>query len=127
MPRVLIVEDDSGIAHLLGTLLRFEGYEVQVAKDREEVMSAVETDPPDLAIIDVHLKAGDGFEVLGQIRALPDPRASQTAVLMMSGMDYRYRCKSAGADGFLEKPFDRQRLLEVLDQVQRRVAARGGD
>ncbi|MBN1137202.1 MAG: response regulator [Anaerolineae bacterium] len=114
MPTVLIVEDDPGISRLLGALLDFEGYEIEDAKDWDDVLFAVEQIRPDLAILDVHLRVGDGFDLLRQIRAHPDPSTARTPVLMMSGMDYRFRCKQAGANGFLEKPFDRMALLEAI-------------
>ena len=114
MPRVLIVEDDPGIGQLLGALLHFEGYEIDNAKDWDDALLAVEQTRPDLAIVDVHLKTGDGFDLLRQIRTHPDPATARTPVLMMSGMDYRFQCKQAGANGFLEKPFDRMALLEAI-------------
>jgi DNA-binding response OmpR family regulator len=98
----------------LGALLRFEGYEIEDAKDWDDALFAVEQIRPDLAIVDVHLKAGDGFDLLRQIRAHPDPATARTPVLMMSGMDYRFQCKQAGANYFLEKPFDRMALLEAI-------------
>jgi len=117
VPRVLIVEDDPGIGRLLGALLHFEGYEIEDAKDWDDTLFAVEQIRPDLAIVDVHLRTGDGFELLRQIRAHPDPATARTPVLMMSGMDYRFQCKQAGANGFLEKPFDRMALLEAIRKV----------
>jgi len=114
VPRVLIVEDDPGIGRLLGALLHFEGYEIEDAKDWDDMLFAVEQIRPDLAIVDVHLRTGDGFDLLRQIRTHPDPATARTPVLMMSGMDYRFQCKQAGANGFLEKPFDRMALLEAI-------------
>jgi DNA-binding response OmpR family regulator len=120
LPTILIVEDDPGIAHLMSMLLRLEGYEVQQAKDWDEMLIAVEQIRPDLAIMDVHLRAGEGFDLLRQLRAHPDPYLARTPVLMMSGMDYRFLCKQAGADGFLAKPFDRVMLLEAIRKIQDR-------
>jgi len=125
VPRVLIVEDDPGIGQLLGALLHFEGYEIEGAKDWDDALFAVEQTRPDLAIVDVHLKTGDGpgqsgrdgFDLLRQIRAHADAAIARTPVLMMSGMDYRYQCKQAGANGFLQKPFDRMALLEAIRQA----------
>jgi len=114
VPRVLIVEDDPGISRLLGALLHFEGYEIEDAKDWDDLMVATEQIRPDLAIVDVHLRTGDGFDLLRQIRAHADPAIARTPVLMMSGMDYRFQCKQLGANGFLEKPFDRMALLEAI-------------
>jgi len=116
------VEDDPSIGRLLGALLHYEGYETANAKDWDAALFAVEQTRPDLAIVDVHLRVGegpgqsdrDGFDLLSQIRAHPDPDTARTPVLMMSGMDYRFRCKQAGANGFLEKPFDRAALLEAI-------------
>jgi two-component system, OmpR family, response regulator MprA len=118
VPKVLIVEDDPGVSRLLGALLHFEGYDIEEAKDWNNTLSAVEQIRPDLAIVDVHLRAGDGFDLLSQIRAHPDPDTARTPVLMMSGMDYRHRCKQAGANGFLEKPFDRLALLEAIRKAR---------
>jgi len=112
--KVLIVEDDPGISRLLGALLHFEGYEIEDAKDWDDTLFAVEQIRPDLAIVDVHLRTGDGFDLLRQIRAHGDPDTARTPVLMMSGMDYRARCRQCGANGFLEKPFDRMALLEAI-------------
>lgn len=114
VPKVLIVEDDAGIGRLLGALLQFEGYEIEDSKDWDDVLFAVEQIRPDLAIVDVHLRTGDGFDLLRQIRAHADPETARTRVLMMSGMDYRFKCKQTGANGFLEKPFDRMALLEAI-------------
>ena len=113
-PRVLIVEDDPSIGRLLGALLQLDGYVTEDARDWDDTLFAVEQIQPDLAIVDVHLRTGDGFDLLRQIRAHPDPAIAHTIVLMMSGMDYRFRCKQFGANGFLEKPFDRKALLEAI-------------
>jgi DNA-binding response OmpR family regulator len=113
-PKVLIVEDDPGIGRLLGALLHFEGYDAEDATDWDDTLFAVEQIQPDLVIVDVHLKTGDGFDLLRQIRAHPDPAIAHTIVLMMSGMDYRFHCKQFGANGFLGKPFDRKALLEAI-------------
>ena len=118
MPKVLIVEDDPSISRLLGALLSLEGYKTEDAKDWDDTLFAVEQIRPDLAIVDVHLRTGNGFDLLSQIRAHPDPDTARTPVLMMSGMDYRFRCKQAGANGFLEKPFDRMALLEAIRKVR---------
>ena len=118
MPIVLIVEDDPGIGRLVGALLHFEGYEIEDGKDWDDLMFAIEQIRPDLAIVDVHFRTGDGFDLLRQIRAHPDPATARTPVLMMSGMDYRFQCKQFGANGFLEKPFDRMALLEAVRRAR---------
>jgi DNA-binding response OmpR family regulator len=115
--RILIVEDDPGIAHLLGTLLSFDGHEVEQAQDGNNLIPALEQTQPDLVIMDVHLRTGEGLDLLQELRAHPDPDTARTPVLMMSGMDYRFRCRRAGANGFLQKPFDRQALLEAIGKI----------
>ena len=117
MSTILIVEDDPGIAHLLGTLLGFEGYEIQQAQNGKNLIAALEQARPHLVIMDVHLKTGEGLDLLHELRAHPDPDTARTPVLMMSGMDYRFRCRRAGANGFLQKPFDRRALLEAIDKI----------
>lgn len=127
MSTILIVEDDPGIAQLLGTLLSFEGYEIQQAQNGNSLIAALEQVRPDLVIMDVHLKKGEGLDLLHELRAHPDPDTGRTPVLMMSGMDYRFRCRRAGANGFLQKPFDRRALLEAIARIKEVETTEGVD
>ena len=117
MPRILIIDDDPSGTQLLITLLGFEGYEGFKPQDWENPLSDIEQERPDLVLMDVRLINRDGVELLRQLRAHSDPAVARTPVLMMSAEDHSARCRNAGANGFLEKPFDRVALLSEIQRV----------
>lgn len=120
MPTILIIDDDPSGTQLLITLLGFEGYEGFKPEDWTNPISDIERQRPDLVCMDVRLLNQDGVELLRQLRAHPDPAIARTPVLMMSAEDHSKRCRLAGANGFLEKPFD---SVTLLDKVQRILEA----
>jgi len=117
VPRILIIDDDPSGTQLLITLLGFEGYEGIKPQDWKNPISDIERERPDVVFMDVRLMNRDGVDLLRHLRANPDPVIARTPVLMMSAEDHSVRCRSAGANGFLEKPFDRVTLLEEVKQI----------
>src|SRR5437763_6641154 len=67
--KILIIEDEEGIIHLLNLYLKDAGYDVVVAKDGADGLALHARKQPDLAILDIMLPAVDGFEVCRRIRA----------------------------------------------------------
>ena len=122
MPRILIIDDDPSGTQLLITLLGLEGYQGFKPQDWKNPISDIEQQRPDLVCMDVRLISRDGVQVLRELRAHPDPAVAQTPVLMISAEDHSLRCRSAGANGFLEKPYDR---VTLLNEVQRILEAGG--
>jgi len=115
--KILIVDDDPSGTQLLITLLRFEGYQGFGPDEWADPLASVEQHQPKLVIMDVHLRSRDGVELVQQLRSAPNPAVAATPVLMMSAEDHRRRCLSAGANGFLEKPFDRAMLLTTIEEI----------
>ena len=77
--KILIIEDEDGIIHLLNLYLRNAGYDVVVAKDGADGLALHARTHPDLVILDIMLPAIDGFEVCRRIRAW-----SKTPILMLT-------------------------------------------
>ncbi len=117
MPKILIVDDDPSGTQLLITLLGFEGYQGFKPQDWKNPIADIQRERPDLVFIDVRLISRDGVELLKQLRAHPDPAVAQTPVLMMSAEDHSVRCRAAGANGFLEKPYERLTLLNEIRRI----------
>ena len=112
---VMLIEDDAPMAAVLRTLLELEGFQVFVAPDKqglEPILEAIHTARPDMLLLDVHLRQTNGYEIIKRVRADEEIRA--TRVVMSSGMDVEERCLTAGADGFLLKPFMPEELLAKL-------------
>ena len=115
--RVLIVEDEPEILKALTFLLSRANFDVQVARDGEEAIEAIEETRPALVLLDVMLPKRDGFEVCEMIRANPDWNDLRIIMLTARGREEdRERGLAIGADAYLTKPFSTR---EVLAQVQR--------
>jgi DNA-binding response OmpR family regulator len=100
--KVLAVDDNHANLALLARILESEGHLVRTTDDGMSALDAVETDPPDVIILDVRLPDIDGFEVCRRLKQNPSTRL--TPVIMITGLDSRdHRIESikAGADDFL--------------------------
>ena len=119
--RVLVVEDDAGVAAMLRRNLAYEGFGVDVAGDGPSGLARVRDHSPDLVILDVMLPGLDGFEVLRRLRAAGD----DTPVLMLTARDAvadRVRGLEGGADDYLIKPFAFREMLARINALLRRRA-----
>lgn len=127
--RVLVVEDDEGIAHGLGAALHREGWAVDVVPGVAAACAALRAEPFEIVLLDLGLVDGDGAEVLRHVRrarpgGLPDPA---TPVLIMTARDEvasRIAGLDMGADDYVTKPFDPGELAARMRALRRRLAGR---
>ena len=115
MPRILLAEDDATMVSLLKTLLKMEGYQVSALDADADIAQAVLKIKPDILLMDVHLLRQNGMDELVKLRAAPG--GESVCVLMTSGLDFKEQCLSAGANGFIQKPFMPDDLLDALRSV----------
>jgi two-component system nitrogen regulation response regulator NtrX len=111
--RILVVDDEEGIRHVLRQVLEYEGHEVRVASGGGEALTLHEEFEPDLTFLDVKMARMDGLEVLVRIRER-DPEA---LVVMISGhgsIETAVEATRRGAWDFLEKPLDTDRILVTI-------------
>ena len=120
--RILVVDDEIYIVHILEFTLTMEGYEVLTAADGEEALRRLEQDRPDLVVLDVMMPKVDGYEVLRRIRADEDFRQMPVILLSAKGrpMD-RETGLEIGADDYIVKPFSPRRLLEKIQNLLERA------
>lgn len=126
--RILLVEDDPLIVDGLSELLAAEGYEVAVADDQDgaiaRALRPAEGCAPDLVLLDVTLRRGNGFAVCNAVKAArPDLpviflTASDDEVNTVTGL-------SMGADDYVAKPFRPRELVARIAAVLRRARAAG--
>lgn len=115
MPKILLAEDDETMVTLLKTLLKMEGYQVSaVDADADIVQTVLETNP-DVLLMDVHLLRLNGIDELTRLRA--EPGGQLVRVLMTSGLDFKDQCMARGANGFIQKPFMPDDLINALRSV----------
>jgi DNA-binding response OmpR family regulator len=115
--KILVIDDDPTGTQLLLTLLKLEGYEGVKLKNWADPLGDLAAQRPDLVIMDVHLATEDGFELLGQIREHADAALAGLPVVMISAEELEAESLSAGADGFVEKPFDLEFLFGTIQRL----------
>ncbi len=117
--QVLIVEDEQHLAKLLRTFMTLEGFNANVASNREEILKALRTGPrPDLVLLDVMLPDADGFQILNAMRKHPALKA--VPVVMLTSKDSRdavLKGLSGGATGYITKPFEIEVLMKAVHAV----------
>jgi len=117
--RILLVEDEPGIAGFIAKGLREQAYAVDVAVDGQQALYNASQNDYDLILLDVMLPVVDGFRVCAKLRA----SGSSTPILMLTardGVDDRVQGLDGGADDYLTKPFDFQELLARIRALLRR-------
>jgi len=123
--QLLMIEDDTRLAAMVGEYLRQSGYGFSHAASGAAGLQALQASPPDLVILDLMLPDMDGLEVCRRIKGRGGD-AAHTAVLMLTAkgdpMD-RIVGLEIGADDYLPKPFEPRELLARI----RAVLRRGGD
>ena len=119
-PRILIVEDEPGIADTLQYALRTEGFEPVWCGTGEEALASARAEPPALVILDVGLPDTSGFEVFKRLRAISDvPVVFLTA---RSDEIDRVVGLELGADDYINKPFSPRELVARVRGILRRSA-----
>ena len=129
-PRILVVEDEAGIAGFVRRGLHFEGYEVDVIADGPGALRALRDRPPDLVILDVMVPGIDGLEIARRLRSVEEAEElPATPILMLTARDAvpdRVAGLRAGADDYLVKPFDFEELLARIEALLRRTRQQPG-
>jgi two-component system nitrogen regulation response regulator NtrX len=115
---VLVVDDEADIRDLVSGVLKDEGYAVRTAADSTTALEAVEERRPSMVLLDVWLQGSrlDGLELLKEIKR----RDSTIPVLMISGhgnLDTAVAAVREGAVDFIEKPFEAERLIYLVDRA----------
>jgi two-component system, NtrC family, nitrogen regulation response regulator NtrX len=115
---VLVVDDEADIRELVSGVLEDEGYEVRTAADSTATLEAIEDRRPSMVLLDVWLQGSrlDGLQVLQEIKR----RDSTIPVLMISGhgnLDTAVAAVREGAIDFIEKPFEAERLIYLVDRA----------
>ena len=115
---VLVVDDEADIRELVSGVLEDEGYEVRTAADSNQTLEALEDRRPSMVLLDVWLQGSrlDGLQLLQEIKR----RDPTIPVLMISGhgnLDTAVAAVREGAVDFIEKPFEAERLIYLVDRA----------
>jgi two-component system KDP operon response regulator KdpE len=118
--QVLIVDDEQRIVNFLSSKLRALGYEVITAGNGVEALEQVQSQEPDLVVLDIMMPKMDGFETLKELRSF-----SSVPVIILSAKGAnadKVKGLDLGADDYLSKPFSPDELVSRIQAVRRRLS-----
>ncbi|QCO55587.1 response regulator [Pseudorhodobacter turbinis] len=117
---ILIVEDDRTTRMRLAAYLRTQGYRVSEAEGAGEMEAIMQTDPPELLLIDINLEGKDGLTITREQRA-----ASRVGIILLTARDDQIDKivgLEMGADDYVVKPFDKRELAARVKNLLSRIA-----
>ena len=121
MAKILVIDDEPSIVHLVTAYLKQEGYEVFTAMDGPSGLKAARSFKPDLIILDIMLPGIDGIELLSRLR-----RESGVYVILLTAKTEetdKIVGLSVGADDYVTKPFSPRELTARVKAALRRIQA----
>lgn len=116
--KILAVDDERHIVRLVQVNLERQGFQVVTAFDGKEALKKVETEKPDLIVLDVMMPHMDGFEVLKRLKA--DDKTKNIPVIMLTAKAQDadvFRGWASGVDCYLTKPFNPLELLTFVKRI----------
>jgi two-component system, OmpR family, KDP operon response regulator KdpE len=117
--RALLIEDDPNIVDLIRSNLAVRGFDAVVSADGIRALKLLETEAPDIVLLDLMLPEVDGFELCRQIR-----ERSEVAIIVVSargGERDKVTALNVGADDYMTKPFSIEELLARITATLRRT------
>jgi len=116
--KILVVDDEIYIVHILDFSLGMEGYEVVTALDGEAALEKVKVEKPDLIVLDIMMPKLDGYEVCKTIKANAATQNIPVILLSAKGRNADQKMGfDVGADDYITKPFSPRKLVERINQL----------
>ena len=117
---ILIVEDDPDMVTALETVLADTGATIKTAMDGNAAIKVAQESDPDLILLDAMLPKRSGFLVLEKLKGTNKKRGEKPFIIMITGnVGKRHQtwAESLGVDGYINKPFRMERLLEAVEKL----------
>lgn len=120
MASILVVDDSASLRNMVTFTLKQEGYQVVEAGNGQEALTKARGAKFDLVLTDVNMPVMDGITFCAELRKLPAFKFTPVLVLTTeSSPEMKQRGKTAGATGWLVKPFNPEKLLSTIKRVVR--------
>ncbi len=113
MVDVLVVDDEPGISRIIRLLLQSEGLDVLVERHAPTALELATTQAPGVVLLDLNMPELNGREFFRKLRQADET----TPVVIMSANGARSAYRELGAEGYLDKPFSPEQLLETVERV----------
>jgi two-component system, OmpR family, alkaline phosphatase synthesis response regulator PhoP len=126
--KILVVDDEIYIVHILDFSLGIEGYEVMTALDGEQALAKVAQDKPDLIVLDIMMPKLDGYETCKALKSNPETKDIPVILLSAKGRNVDQKVGfEVGADDYITKPFSPRKLVERINAILGQTSRTGTD
>jgi len=118
MPKILIVDDDETITHLMDALVKMEGHESFIVNDSTQAMEVARSVEPDLITLDLMMPGLSGYDLCELL--LKEPKFSDVPIIIISAKDdseSRQTALAKGARDYITKPFNVDEFLEKINTL----------
>jgi two-component system alkaline phosphatase synthesis response regulator PhoP len=116
--KILVVDDEIYIVHILDFSLGMEGYSVVTALDGEQALEKARTEKPDLIVLDIMMPKLDGYETCKRLKADDATKAIPVILLSAKGRNVDQKVGfEVGADDYITKPFSPRKLVERINAI----------
>ena len=116
--KILVVDDEIYIVHILDFSLGMEGYEVLTALDGEQAVDKARSEHPDLIVLDIMMPKLDGYETCKILKAGEDTKTIPVILLSAKGRNVDQKIGfEVGADDYITKPFSPRKLVERINTL----------
>ncbi len=118
MARILAVDDSKTIRTMVKLVLEGQGHKVAVAEDGVEAMKFARSKTADLVISDLNMPNMGGMSLANNLRRLDNYKSVPILIMTTESADYKKnKAKSSGANGWIQKPVDQERLIKAVNRV----------
>ena len=116
--KILVVDDEVYILHILDFILGAESYDVVTASNGEQALQKVREEKPDLVILDIMMPKLDGYETCRMIKKDPATKSIPVILLTAKGREVDQKLgREVGADDYMTKPFSPSKLIERVQAI----------
>lgn len=122
MEHILVVDDDESVTWAVTESLKYHGYTVASGHNGLDALRQMQAQPPDLLLLDIDMPGIDGIELCSWLRQ--DARWKNLPILFLTGfseLESKLNAYDAGADDYLNKPFEMPELAARVKALLRRV------
>ena len=115
---VLVVDDSPSVRRVVSSMLKQNGWDVQMARDGVEALDIISRDTPAAVLLDIEMPRMDGYELIATVRAQEQYRNLPMVVLTSrAASKHQQRAMQLGASGYVIKPYQDEELLSTLDSL----------
>jgi two-component system alkaline phosphatase synthesis response regulator PhoP len=116
--KILVVDDEVYILHILDFILGAESYDVVTATNGEQALQKVREEKPDLVILDIMMPKLDGYETCRMIKNDPATKGIPVILLTAKGREVDQKLgREVGANDYMTKPFSPSKLIERVQAI----------